>query len=160
MKPLARTTGLVIREAHDELVVYDTTSHRAHCLNQTAAVVFCHADGTRSIRDLAALLAGTDTAGGEALAGEALERLAEAGLLERPAATARAPSRREVLRQVGLGAALLTPVVTSLLVPSPAQAAATCVQEIDCFANEGERCYITVQSECASKTCVGGFCVP
>jgi hypothetical protein len=75
MKPQARRNGLVVRELPDELLVYDTTQHRAHCLNRTAAVVFRHADGTRTISDLAPLVGGdAGPAEGEAAVQMALER--------------------------------------------------------------------------------------
>jgi hypothetical protein len=158
MKPVARTAGLVIRELPDELVVYDTTTHRAHCLNATAALVFRHSDGRHSVRDLAVLVAGTSGDADEAPVHVALERLAEAGLLERqPGPPRPGLRRREILRQVGLGAVLLAPVVTSLLVPTPAEAAATCIPATSCTAlNIGQPCYNSVPAtECPSKTCQG-----
>ena len=53
MKPQSRRSGLLIRELPDELLVYDQEQHRAHCLNRTAALVFRHADGTRTAAELA-----------------------------------------------------------------------------------------------------------
>lgn len=160
--PVARTTGLVIRELSNELVVYDTTTHRAHCLNSTAALVFQHADGSRSIDDLTALLAGAGTDSHEELVRAALARLAEAGLLEPEASAPPAPSRREVLRRIGLGAVLLAPVVTSLLVPTPTEAAATCIPETSCVAgvNDNQPCRLTAEPNCNNgRTCQGtGVC--
>ena len=55
---------------------------------------------------------------------------------------------------MGLGAALLAPVVTSLLVPTPAEAAATCIPQTACTpAKYGQPCYSLSQSECSSKIC-------
>ena len=56
MKPVARRTGLVVRDLPGEIVVYDLDRHQAHCLNRTAASVFRGADGTRSLDDLGVLL--------------------------------------------------------------------------------------------------------
>ena len=72
-----------------------------------------------------------------------------------------APSRREVLRQVGLGAAVLAPAVASLLVPTPAEAAATCIPATSCTpADIGQPCYNGGPAECANHTCQGaGLCV-
>jgi hypothetical protein len=145
MKPVARRDGLLTRELPDELLIYERDEHRAHCLNRTAATVFKNADGTRTVADLALLLAPEDNrAAGEAVVTQALARLAEAGLLEgEPAATGW--SRREVVRRVGIGAAILLPVVASIVAPTPAEAAATCVASCtgqpagtpctSCFAN-------------------------
>ncbi len=43
--PRTRTENLVIRELDDETLVYDTERDGAHCLNQTAALVWKHCDG-------------------------------------------------------------------------------------------------------------------
>ncbi len=137
----ARATGLVVRDLTDEVVVYDKERHQAHCLNRTSAFVFRHADGRRTAADIAALLGpGAD----EDLVHAALDQLAAAGLLEAGPDSGRspAPSRREVLRQVGLGAAVLAPAVASLLVPTPAEAAATCIPVASCTSgNVGQACY-------------------
>ena len=127
MKPVARRDGLLIRELKDEMLVYARDEHRAHCLNRTAATVFRNADGTRTVSDLALLLAPRcDPRAAEAVVGETLARLAEAGLLEAGPAAA-GWSRREVFRRVGIGAAILLPAVASIVAPTPAEAAATCV---------------------------------
>ncbi len=135
MKPQSRRSGLLIRELPDELLVYDQEQHRAHCLNRTAALVFRHADGTRSVDDLARVL---DPAAAGPAADEtvelALAQLAAAGLLEAvPSSTEDAVpdagmSRREVARRVGLAAAILLPAVATIIAPTPAEAAATCIQ--------------------------------
>lgn len=127
MKPQTRRSGLLIRELPNELLVYDQVQHRAHCLNRTAALVFRHADGTRSAAELARLPGADDE-----VVPLALEQLAAAGLLEAGAwdAAAEPPagmSRREVARRVGLAAAVLLPAVVSIVAPSPAEALATCV---------------------------------
>jgi hypothetical protein len=129
MKPVARKSGLVVRDLADEVVVYDTDRHEAHCLNRTAAVVFRHADGKRDISDLAALLSADGAPGAEGFVGMALGQLGEAGLLESAPSSPTVPglARRDAMRRVGLGAAILLPLVTSVLAPSPAEAAATCV---------------------------------
>jgi len=126
MKPQTRLSGLLIRELPDELVVYDQEQHRAHCLNRTAALVFRHADGTRTAAELARL-PGAD----REVVALALEQLVAAGLLETSAAEADLAtagiSRRDVARRVGLAAAILLPAVVSIVAPTPAEAAATCV---------------------------------
>jgi hypothetical protein len=134
MKPQTRRSGLLIRELPDELLVYDREQHRAHCLNRTAAFVFRHADGTRTPDAIVRLLdpaAGDPAAQAVALA---LEQLAAAGLLEAApqAASETVPegiSRRDVARRVGVAAAILLPAVMSVLAPTPAEAAATCVTD-------------------------------
>jgi hypothetical protein len=159
--PQARSTGLVARDLEGEVVVYDTCSHRAHCLNSTAAFVFRHADGRRTAADIATLLG---PVADEDLVGAALGQLDAAGLLQSgPARNVRVTSRRRVLRQVGLGAAALAPAVASLLVPTPAEAAVTCIPAASCSSgNIGQACYNSnPATECSLYTCQGaGVCSP
>ena len=128
MKPKTRRSGLLVRELPDEVLVYDLEQHRAHCLNRTAALVFRHADGTRTPGELAHVLG----PGGSEVVALALDELGAAGLLE-PDPTAAEPagsesmSRREVARRIGLAAAILLPAVATIVAPTPAEAAASCV---------------------------------
>ena len=133
MKPRARQAGLVVRELEGELLVYDRKAHRAHRLNRSAAVVFQGCDGRTTVRELAARLQralGRRT--DERWVRLALGRLAQAGLIESEAAgkdIAAGVSRREVMQRAGrvAGLTLLLPAVTSIIAPTPAEAAATCV---------------------------------
>jgi len=127
MRPAVRRDGIIVRDLADETVVYDRRSHEAHCLNRTAAAVFRAADGTRTVEEIAT---GLDTGPADAVERGAAVRLAlaeleRAGLLDTPSDGA--ASRREVLRRVGKGAALLLPAVVSVLAPTPAEALTTCV---------------------------------
>lgn len=128
MKPQTRRSGLLIRELPDELLVYDQEQHRAHCLNRSAALVFRLADGTRTAAELARV-PGVN----EEVVTLALEQLAASGLLEPVAsitdteAVQAGMTRRDVARRVGLAAAILLPAVATILAPTPAEAAATCV---------------------------------
>lgn len=159
MNPARRTEGLVVTELMGEALVYDLEAHRAHCLNPPAAVVFKHCDGSRSVEELARLLKRELGAPADAdCVWLALERLGSAGLLQqrvrRPPEAGRL-SRRELVRRVGL--AVLLPAVTSVLAPTPAQAAATCVS--DCTGQpNGTTCSSTAPSNCFC-TCDTGVCV-
>jgi len=166
VKPRARTDGLVVRDLPGEIVVYDLGSHRAHCLNRTAAFVFRHADGRRTVADLAVAL-GEDAGAvaDEAMVHLTLDRLAAADLLASPVQEPSGPlspaqaSRREAIRRVGLGAAVLLPIVTSLLVPTPAEAA-TCIPGSSCPGNTQGPCYnFDAAAECPTLKCQGlGAC--
>jgi Coenzyme PQQ synthesis protein D (PqqD) len=133
MKPRARKTGLVIRELEGELLVYDLQAHRAHRLNRTAALVFQACDGRTGRPELAARLRRElGVPADERWVGLAFGRLAKAGLLEdstMDAERARGVSRREVMQRAGkvAGLALLLPAVISIVAPTPAEAAASCV---------------------------------
>jgi hypothetical protein len=158
MKPQARQIGLLVRELADEVVVYDQQRHTAHCLNRTAALVFRNADGRRTRAELSAL-PGLNAEVVEI----ALAQLAASGLLERRKAGS-APgsgvSRREAARRVGLAAAIVLPAVITVVAPTPAEAAATCVSS--CVGQpDGTRCDVCLGgTSCATSTnqCVSGTC--
>ena len=155
-----------MRQLPDELLVYDLERHEAHCLNRTAALVFNRADGQTTVRDIAhALRRELNASGGDRLAWLALDRLDRAHLLDdvpTPPAGVAGHSRRDLLRRAGLAAALL-PVVSSILVPTVAEAAGTCVQgSVGCAGQDpGTPCYQSFPDDClgncscnASNLCV------
>src|SRR5690242_11152383 len=51
-RPQARQEGLVVHELPEELLVYDTETHEAHCLNGTATFVWKQCDGTTSVSEI------------------------------------------------------------------------------------------------------------
>jgi hypothetical protein len=54
--PTARTSGLVVQDVPNEVLVYDLESNKAHCLNQTAAMVWRACDGKTSVPEIARLV--------------------------------------------------------------------------------------------------------
>ena len=142
------------------MLVYDVERHRAHCLNQAAALVFNHADGRTSMSELArALRRELGAPADEKWVLLAVDRLERARLMEVSAGSgSRARfSRRELMRRAGLAAAALLPVVTSLVAPTPAEAAATCVSS--CLLQpDGTPCSSTAPANCLC-TCSFGICV-
>ncbi len=126
-RPRARSEGLLVRELEGEVLVYDLERHRAVCLNPAAAAVWRRCDGLTDVAGLGRAL-GEETGGGagEEVVWLALEQLARDRLIEgRPArpAGSRRVTRRELIRRLGLAAAATLPLVTSVVAPTPAQAA-------------------------------------
>jgi hypothetical protein len=177
MNPEKRRQGLVITELDREVLVYDLERHRAHCLNETAAFVFDRCDGKTSVLALARALARADEDAGTARPRKAgarrrekpdtsvvwlaLERLDKANLLATPleAADPRL-SRREMIRRAAVLSGLLLPAVTSVVAPTPAAAAATCVSNCSgqpfgtpCSSSPPTNCICTCDG---AGTCVGG----
>ncbi len=125
--PKARKNGLVIQETGDEVLVYDVDTNRAHCLNRTAAFVWKSCDGRNSVPQIAALL-GKEFANDvdEDLVWLAIDQLTNESLLESGMKLERGGlSRRDVIRKIGLAAAVTLPVVAMLSFPNGALAA-TC----------------------------------
>lgn len=156
MNPQARTKGLVVRDLSGEVIVYDLDRHQAHCLNPTAAAVFRHADGEHSRAQIAAHLGAAGRPGTE-IVDFALQQLGDAHLLENvPSVEAGGLSRRDVVRRVGLGAAVLLPLVTSVLAPTAAEAAATCVSS--CTGQPDLTPCTCFGADPCTASCVSGSC--
>jgi hypothetical protein len=151
--PEARKEGLVVQQMTDEVLVYDQKRHRAHCLNQTAALVWKHCDGRKTVSEVAEAL--SRQAGkrvGEEVVRLAVDELAKSQLLEGSGARkwrgAEGMSRREMMKRAGLAAAVGLPVVTSVIAPRAAQAATCRVSGASCGTS----------SQCCSQVCTGGVC--
>ena len=147
-RPVARAKNLLIEEIGGELLVYDTIKNRAHCLNESAAAVWKHCDGSRTVSELARqVFPQMSPASGEQVVNLALERLRRRNLLngdlKQPIVDL---SRRQLLRQVGMAAAglgILAPLVSTVVAPNSAYA-------LSCFPHG---------MPCSSPTqCCSGLC--
>lgn len=123
--PRARTDQLIVKEVDDEVLVYDLTNDKAHCLNDTAATVWKNCDGKNSVADISTSLANdTGVAVDEGVVWLALDQLKQFKLLaDVPSAPAvfTGMSRRHLMRNLGL-AAIALPSVVAMVVPTPSQA--------------------------------------
>lgn len=124
-----RTEHLLIQQTGEDLVVFDQQRHVSHALNRTAALIFQHADGTRSVADLVALLkTELNETADEDLVVMTLAKLHRAHLLEETAqdrsAEALRASRRRFVRKIGLvgSLTLLLPAVETIVAPRSAMA--------------------------------------
>jgi hypothetical protein len=145
--PKARTDNLVIRELDDETLVYDMDRDQAHCLNQTAALVWKECDGkttaTQAARALKSELAAPVEADVIWLAVKQLQRF---HLVE---ASGKSPSvsRRDLVLKYA-PAALALPVILSISAPTLA-GLVSCV-------GSGAPCTVGVSTCCvALQSCCG-----
>lgn len=120
----------ILSAAGEDLLVYDTASQRVTSLNPFAAAVWRAAGEDAAVEAVVARLATEGLGGAEREAVEkALAMLDAAGLLEAPAVAAEAvdQGRRALFGRLAIGgavaAAVLTPVVATIVAPTPAQAA-------------------------------------
>lgn len=152
--PRMRVQGLVIDELPDEVLVYDLERHKAHCLNRSAALVWQHCDGRRSAREIGRLCsAKLDQQFPEELVWLTLNKLAKLHLLDEPIqlpAPLKGISRRELVRRLGIAAAVAIPIVTSLIAPTPAMAF-TCIPP-------GSPCNTNINCCSTNTPCVSGNC--
>ena len=126
--PVARKSGLVIQEVPEEVLVYDTETNKAHCLNKTAALVWKSCDGTRSISDIASYVGSVS---GEKVTDDfvwlAIDQLNSNDLLEKQLeADFKGMSRRDVIKRIGLSTVVALPVIASLVAPPTALAVGSC----------------------------------
>jgi len=153
--PRARQEDLVIEGLDGETLVYDMRTHKAHCLNHTAALVWSHCDGHTTVEEMAKALENELREPVRAeVVWEALVQLTKAQLLANhlPRSTAQqAMSRRAVMRRIGLGAAIALPLVTSILAPTAAEAVTCHVAGGSC-SGLGDCC---TGCTCSGSTCVG-----
>jgi Coenzyme PQQ synthesis protein D (PqqD) len=157
-RPIARKNGLVVQEVPDEVLVYDLDSNKAHCLNNSAAMIWRSCDGNNSVSEIAKLVEAQ--AGGkvtEDFVWLAIDQLSENNLLERQiASNFEGQSRREVIKKIGMASMVAIPVIASLVAPQSALAAQSC----NC--NNPGQCNTPPNSACPSTTnCNGvGLCAP
>ncbi|MGQ0543255.1 MAG: PqqD family protein [Blastocatellia bacterium] len=126
--PTARKTGLVVQEVTDEVLLYDLESNKAHCLNQTAALVWKSCNGNNSVSEIAKHLE-SQTGGkvSDDLIWLAIDQLSEKNLLEtRIESRFAGQSRREVIKKIGMAAVIGLPIVASLVAPKSALANISC----------------------------------
>ncbi len=150
--PRARTERLVVCELADEVLIYDLERDRAHCLNQTAALVWKQCDGRTSVPEIARRLEqslGAPVA--EPIVWLALNQLGRRHLLQerltQPVGMA-SLSRRKLIKMIGLTAAVALPLITSIVAPTAVQAA-SCLQAM-------KAC--TASAQCCSGICASNVC--
>lgn len=126
--PLARTKQLVTKEIDGELLIYDSATDEAHCLNSSAAAIWKLCDGNTSVTEMAQSVsreAGIPV--DETVIHSALRQLSARELLAKGEEVRSQPvdlSRRCLARRLGVAVALL-PLITSISAPT-ALAAVSC----------------------------------
>lgn len=123
--PQTKSENVVVQHLKGEILIYDLTTNKAFCLNETAAKVFNCCDGQTSFAELKSKYNFTDD-----MIYLALDDLKANGLIEDYASTHFAGmSRREVIKKVGIGTMIALPVISALVAPpaiSAASSACTC----------------------------------
>jgi hypothetical protein len=127
-RPLARRERLLIEELPDEILIYDLDRKKAHCLNQSAALIWNHCDGNTKVKEITQILVSQLKAPVEEEAvWFGLDQLYRNHLLEEEADWPNRKnrlSRRELIQRIGL--AVSVPFVMSIVAPK-ASAALSCV---------------------------------
>lgn len=137
--------NVIVQDVFGELLVYDLQRNIVRRLNRVAAAIWKHCDGRKSVAEIArAVTPEFEGQVDEQAVRLALHRFSRAHLLAGPAPElprVTKASRREWIKRMGIAA---LPLVTSMAVPTSAQAAS-------CF---------PLGHSCASGSqCCSGLCV-
>lgn len=150
--PSARRHDLVVQQVKDETLVYDLSTHKAFCLNRSAALVWQYCDGRKTVEDIVSIIKeDVECDFNTELAELALTQLEAENLLEsKDVFQPIEPgiSRRQTIRRLGLASVAALPIVASIVAP-PAISAQSCrPNDAPC----------TASSQCCSGCCkdVGG----
>jgi Coenzyme PQQ synthesis protein D (PqqD) len=152
--PKARAENLLIEDVSGELLILDVSTNRAHCLNESAAAIWRHCDGTRSVNSLAShLFPELAPADAQRLVSLGVERLRRRRLLETSAAGAPKldMTKRQLLKKVAIlatAAGVAAPLVTSILTPTAAHAF-SCLPSGSACSNIFECCTFCNGGTCA-----------
>ena len=151
--PRARQDDVLSERLGDELLVFDTTTSRAHSLNAAAAAVFKACDGTRDAQQI------SEHCQLDPLAVTlALDTLADAKLLHDYTPATERVSRRTAIRRLaltGAGIGVALPVIRSIVAPTAAMAGSTagssCGSQADCT---GASSFCHSDGQCHPSTCL------
>ena len=128
--PQSRKANIVVQELENEVLIYDLTINKAFCLNQTSALVYELADGTKTVSEISNLMSKKlKTLVSEDLVWLALDGLKKDNLLEN---ADKVPnhfaglSRREIIKRVGLASMAMLPIISSVVAPNAAMAQSGC----------------------------------
>lgn len=159
--PKSKSNDLVVQELAGEVLIYDLSVNKAFCLNQTAALIWQHADGEKSAAQIARILQKKlKMPVDESIVWLAIGQLEKDGLLEtkvRPPENFAEINRRELVRKLGKTAAVALPLVLMISVPTAAGAASgmpdgsTCSNGAQCSGGGclGSKCCTTAGASCA-----------
>lgn len=157
--PLARFENLVVQELKDEVLVCDLKSNQVFCLNQSAGEVWKLCDGNNDVKTISQILSQKLKANfTEELVLFSIDELYNRNLLAEKVSTKQlfvGVSRREVIKRVGLGSMVALPLISSVLMPTSAQAQSG----LDCFNSSPIGCSCNVSEGCDSKCCQSNVCI-
>lgn len=153
LKPLSRTSDIVVQEFGSEILVYDLKTDKAYNLNESSALIWQLCDGETTIEEIAdAASRRMKTLVGEDFIRLAVEQLNKDGLLEIKGYAAtpfEATTRREMIRRIGLASLIALPVISSLVAPTAAHAQSNCGAPT----GRSNGCVCSGAGNCASNCC-------
>lgn len=154
--PTARRRNLVIQELPGEVLVYDLDTHKAMCLNESAALVWRTCDGNASVADIVRHFESSGRGKvTEDFVWLAIDQLNESGLLENDIAPRfQGQSRRQVLKNIGLATVVALPLIASIVAPSNA------LGNVNCSCSTPVQCQMQTTCPSTVNCSANGICAP
>ena len=124
--PRVRIENIVLQNVANETLVYDIKSNRAHCLNESSALIWKMCDGKTSVSEMAAQLSKQLKAViTEEYVSVAVDQLKRENLLDNAdeiQSGYKGLSRRDVIRRVGMTSIIALPMISAVVAPSSVSA--------------------------------------
>ena len=177
--PKARYENIVVQDLKNETLVCDLKTNRVFCLNETAGEVWKLCNGKNDIAEIERILS-RKLGGkvGQEIILLALDEFSKENLLAENFSTKAFytdVSRREMIRKAGMVSMLALPLVSSVMMPTSAQAASgslsafggPCTFNSDCQSGLGclsgtclrlNAQFCSLNSECQSGFCTDNVC--
>jgi hypothetical protein len=127
---ISKTKGLLTQHVGSETLLYNEQTHQAFCLNPVAAQVWHLLDGAGTVPQIAsAATRALETQVDDDMVLFALAEFRRDGLIDvdEPTGTLPMMDRRHLLQKLGVGTAMMLPVVAAIMAPKAAQAYNGCV---------------------------------
>jgi Coenzyme PQQ synthesis protein D (PqqD) len=112
--PKARNNQIVTQQSENEILIYDLTNNKAHCLNETSTIIWQNCDGNKTVAEIS-----NENKIPEEYVLVALKKFDKANLLQTTTDGAwqnNGLSRRKLLLRAGTTAVAL-PLLTTLVAP-------------------------------------------
>ena len=143
-RPKARHEDLIVRPIDGEVLIYDLNSKKAHCLNETSALVWSLCDGQRTASEISRAMTKTLRSQiQEELVWLALVDLQSRQLLSgipQVELSLKGLSRRDIIRRVGVTSLVALPLISSLVSPAAAQSSSCLAEGATCSDSAGTCC--------------------
>jgi uncharacterized protein YwlG (UPF0340 family) len=147
--PQARYDDIVVQEVAEEVLVCNLTNNHVSCLNVTSAEIWKLCNGKRSVAEITRILQKTFSLSvTEDLVLLALDQFSRENLLVEKVESNiifNNVSRREVIKRVGLASMIALPMVSSIVMPTAAQAQSGCT-----IPNAANGCPCASTADCAT----------
>ena len=151
--PFSKRENILVQEFKNEVLIFDLTTNRAYCLNETLAKIWQHCDGVTTFEQLEKKFNFT----GELIT-LALAELRKENLLKEKIRSADLTelSRRELTRRVGYSTACALPLILAVTAPEAAHAASGGVAPGS--RGYGQSCAAAPECGGAAPYCVNNTC--